>query len=309
MSASSINICNISYEEMLNYKIKKDKFLGKGTFGTVFLGVDIRNNDEIAIKIINKTLVKKHITEMIKECNILNKLNHPNIIKIYGGYNSDKNIYWITEYLKGGELFDIINNSPSEYFFDEHTIFNIFNQICSAVEYCHNKNIIHRDIKLQNVMIKDICNYHDLSSCTVKLIDFGLAKKIKYGELFIDITGSPTYCSPEILYNVNREKDKRVPYDGKKADIWALGILLTVFSCKKRPFVAKNIETLRNKVLYFEPSFCKNISLELLNLINRLLSKNPDKRITFDKIKIHPWFTKTEYTEMDELSSDEYFFE
>ena len=259
--------------------------LGKGTFGTVYLGTHNKTKEKVAIKEIrkikfekdekNKEVIKEKesmYSDLLKqELEIIEKLHHPYICRMLYKVQYNEDWYIVFEYLSGKQFFD-----NEEIDFTEAKNKKFFCQILSAIEYLHKNNIVHRDIKLENILFDD--------NEDAKLIDFGLSKYIKNNELLSDKPGSEIYTAPEILLTDDK-------YDGFLADIWSLGICFYAMKFFNFPFLNENYnsysECLKNEKLTFPED--RKASPQFKDLIKRILEKDPKKRITLEQIKQHPW--------------------
>ena len=229
-----------------------------------------------AVKIISKAnLSKKNLTNLICEIQVLAKLDHPNIVKYYETYDDEKNFNLVMELCEGGELFERIVKKKR---LQEKDAAEILFKITHAISHCHSRNIVHRDLKAENILFETKSdNKND-----VKIIDFGLARKKEKHNMH-SIVGTPCYVAPEVLEGT---------YD-YKCDIWALGILTYVMLFGKYPFDDQNKSVLFDKIKNAEPKYNTSlISNEALNLIQSLLKKDPKKRPDASSILDHPWFAK-----------------
>ncbi|MDR1364129.1 MAG: protein kinase, partial [Oscillospiraceae bacterium] len=246
------------------------KRLGKGNFGEVYEVTRRADNQKFCLKV-EQILNENHFSELQKETEILTNLNHPNIVKCFGGFR-ENNLYYIILELVEGKCFEEYFKSGSQIRFGY--ILNLFFQLLSAVWYCHNANVIHRDIKLTNVML-------DQKSNLVKLLDFGVSKKLLTDQHFTaTIVGTPLCYAPEILSSQ--------PYNSS-VDIWALGVMFyTMISEGRMPYVAWSIPELAYviKTTNFTPlaalstkkKFSDELSYKLSELINGMLDKEPKTR-------------------------------
>ena len=262
------------------YKIKK--LLGIGSFGRVFLAQNINTLEYIAMKEIPKTSEDLLTdSEIIDEIEILKNLDHPDIVRIMEFYNTDDCYYIINEYCPGGELFEQVNN-----IFSETQIAVMFRQIFSGLAYLHSNNVIHRDLKLENILIQEKEKSKETNEdlFILKIIDFGTAKIFDKNKKAKAIVGSSYYIAPEVLNKkYNRE-----------CDLWSAGVILYMFIVGHAPFEGKNDREIMEKVK--KGNFSKNerrwinASDEVKDLINKLLIYEPEKRLTaIDALK-HPWF-------------------
>ncbi len=252
---------NINYY----YEYKIIKPLKSGGFAQVFLGEHVLSHKLVAIK---KTDIKHFSTEELynlsREGRLISNLIHPNIIKIYCFYTYENYLYNVMEYAKGGELTQLINAKDP---IPEPQIKNIFKQIYNAVQYIHNKNVIHRDLKINNIVFLDEEKTH------VAIIDFGISSNSCGGDVLK--AGTLKYVPPELL-------DKETFNNSNKIDMWALGIILYLLYFKCFPFDGKTVSEIKKKI-YYEPVFYpKNAKIRksLMNLIEKLLEKDYNSRIS-----------------------------
>ena len=248
--------------------------LGKGTFGEVKLAINSQTGEKVAIKIISESkLPKQEKINFFREIEILKNLKHPNIIRLYSFINNEKQLYLITEYIKGIELFQYISLKKK---IEEVEACIYFQQIICGLEYLQKMGIVHRDIKPENILID-----HYIKE--VKIIDFGLSNKYENNsDLLSTLCGSPLYTAPEVLIGKG--------YNPSPVDIWSSGIVLYYMLCGKLPFQGDSDEELYQKIIEAKIKNIEGVSQEANNLIKKLLNPNPRKRITFEKIKTHPWF-------------------
>lgn len=259
--------------------------LGSGSYGKVFQVKHLKSGDIRACK----QLTKKHIQDLNKftlEINILSKMDHPNIIKLYEVFEDNRYVYLIMEQCEGGELFDrIIDKLQEGSIFTEREAAKIFKQIISSIHYCHKQGICHRDLKPENLLL---VNKTDDSA--IKVIDFGLSnifKDVKTGSQIKMTTkvGTAYYVSPEVLSG---------NYD-EKCDIWSAGVILYILLCGDPPFNGANDNEIYRKIkakkFTFSNNIWKNISEQAKGLICNMLSE-PDKRPTAEEVYLHPWVTE-----------------
>lgn len=186
----------------------------------------------MAIKILEKAKIvdKSDITRVRREINILKRLRHPNVVRLFEVIDSPQHIFLITEFASGGELFDYI---VSQGRVREREACWLFHQIINGCDYCHNGNIIHRDLKPENLLL-------DSNKC-IKIVDFGLGNTFKMGALMKTACGSPCYAAPEMIAG------KR--YYGPAADMWSVGVILFALVCGYLPFDHPNTNTLYKKIM------------------------------------------------------------
>ena len=277
-------------------KYKRGKLLGKGAFGNVYESKNPIFDNKIAMKIIDKNKINindinneiqnEEKEDMKSEINILKKLSHPNIVRIFEFYETDNYFYIITEFCKEGELSNYLNKN----ILSEAQLCVIFYQVFSGLIYLHQNHIIHGDLKPQNILISSIENNSEYNEkyAWIKIIDFGTAKIFKKtiikGD---DIVGTLYYIAPEV-FSSNYDN-----YD-EKSDIWSVGIILYKALTKKYPFIGKSDEETVHYILEGEHDMrpLMNYSEELQDLIKNLLMKDPNKRPSALEALNHKWFKK-----------------
>ncbi|CAG9315316.1 unnamed protein product [Blepharisma stoltei] len=266
-----------------DYSIIKE--IGKGNYGTVFLAIENSTGDEFAVKSISKELIaksKRGISAISNEINTMRKLNHPNIISLYKVYESATDIHMVFDYAADGNLREKIeNNGPMS----EDQAASFLENLLFAINYMHSQNIIHRDIKLENILFMSKEDPNDFKIC-----DFGLACELE--ELSGSRCGTPGYIAPEIL-----RKEK---YDFK-ADIYSVGILLYHLLTGKSPFTGSSLGSKtvvliqnRNNTINFKEQRLKSISKQGIDTIRKLTSNNPDNRPNAQEALEFPWISKSE---------------
>ena len=263
---------NSQYIQIKNYILKED--IGEGNFGKVKLGISKTTNEEFAIKIINKDQIKiKMKNKIFRENEVITKFNHINVIFVFEIIEDPENYYIVMEYCKRGELFDYIvdHERLTE---DEAAIF--FYQLINGVESIHSKGIAHRDLKPENLLLT--------KDKTLKIIDFGLSHEFDGIDLLKTKCGSPSYASPEIL--------RGKPYDGFKSDVWSCGIILYAMVCGYLPFDGETNKILFKNIMKCEPEIPDYLNDITQDLILKILTSDPDMRITIDEIKRHPFYLR-----------------
>ena len=260
--------------------------LGKGSFGVVKSAINTQTGEKVAIKILNEAKIPyEYKINSLREIEIMKNLKHPNIIRFYGYINKDKQLYLITEYIKGIELFQYISLKKK---IEESEACIYFQQIISGIEYLHKMDIVHRDLKPENILI-------DRYLKEVKIIDFGLSNKYTdKSTLLSTLCGSPLYAAPEVLL----EKG----YKPGPVDIWSAGVILYFMISGKLPFNGDSDEELYKNIIDAKVKNIKGASKEVNDLIKKILNPNPRKRITISKIKNHPWFNLFDNNNFENLS-------
>lgn len=247
--------------------------LGEGTFGVVRLGTHILTGEKVAIKQIEKSKItqKMERTRIEREIKILKIMHHSNIIQLFSVIQSSTTIDLIMEYASGRELFEYI---ISKQHLSEIEACRFFQQIISGIEYLNKLRIVHRDIKPENLLLDEKNN--------IKIVDFGLSNVYSKGNMLLTACGSPCYAAPEMLVG---KKYKPGP-----VDIWASGIVLYAMICGYLPFEDDNSQLLYSKISEGKYTIPDYVSKEGKSMIKRLLTVNPQLRISIEQIKKHPWF-------------------
>lgn len=246
------------------------KPLGKGKFGRVYVAKEIRSGFICALKVLDKKqLVEAKVEHQLRrEIEIQSHLRHLNILRLYGFFWDQKRVYLILEYAAQGELYRKLQKVErfSERKAAEYTL-----QMASALSYCHSKNVIHRDIKPENLLLG--------INGDIKIADFGWSVHAPSSRRKT-LCGTPDYLSPEMIKG--KEHNHAV-------DIWALGILLYEFIVGSPPFEADEIKETYRRIVHSQVKFPDYVSASARDLINKMLRKNPAKRIELKKVKSHPW--------------------
>jgi 5'-AMP-activated protein kinase catalytic alpha subunit len=204
-------------------------------------------------------------------------VQHPHVVQLYEIIETPKKLYLIMEFASGGELFDHIVKLGKV---EEHEACRFFQQIISGVEYISKLGIVHRDLKPENMLI-------DFDR-GIKLVDFGLSNTYKDGELLKTACGSPCYAAPEMIAG------KR--YKGKMVDVWSCGVILFALLAGFLPFEDPNTSNLYKKILAADYKVPDHFSKDAVDLIGRILTTDPEKRIAIEEIKQHRWFNLVRQT-------------
>ena len=274
---------------------KYGRLIGQGAFGKVNLGLNILTGRIVAIKSFDKQSLNKNNEnkkKILYEIDLMKKLNHSNITKILENFESEKYILIIMEYINGGNLFSFVKKRRK---LSEKTAKFLFKQIILGIKYIHSKNIVHRDIKLENILI-------DLKN-NIKICDFGIGKILsEKNEILYDQCGTPMYMAPEILLS-SKEKG----YNAFPIDMWSAGIALYIMLSGTLPFSSNdnfehddsknfNNSNLRYHIINDNPKAIDNISNEAYELLKGLLNKNPKFRFNVDDVLNHPWLKNDNYS-------------
>ena len=268
---------------------KKLQILGEGTFSTVYEAQNRITDIMRAMKIIKR---QKHSSEqekreIINEINILKTMDHPNIVKIFEFYSNKDSYSIIMEYCRGGQLVSEIKSYGP---FDEKYTAYVMYQIFSAINYCHNMNIIHRDLKPENILIvsKNKSNNYP----NIKIGDFGMSKVVEKNAIQNLVVGTIYYVAPEVIKKKYNEK----------CDIWSCGVIMYVLLTKKPPFNGEMTEEIIASIEKGEydlkSSPFDKISNNALDLIQKLLNKDVEKRISAQEALNHPWFKEQQSREL-----------
>ncbi|XP_029585873.1 MAP/microtubule affinity-regulating kinase 3 isoform X10 [Salmo trutta] len=245
-----------------NYRLLKT--IGKGNFAKVKLARHILTGREVAIKIIDKTQLNPNsLQKLFREVRIMKLLNHPNIVKLFEVIETERTLYLVMEYASGGEVFDYL---VAHGRMKEKEARAKFRQIVSAVQYCHQKHIVHRDLKAENLLLDADMN--------IKIADFGFSNEFTMGNKLDTFCGSPPYAAPELFQGKK--------YDGPEVDVWSLGVILYTLVSGSLPFDGQNLKELRERVLRGKYRIPFYMSTDCENLLKRFLVLNPAKRGTFE---------------------------
>ncbi|CAF0724373.1 unnamed protein product [Brachionus calyciflorus] len=249
------------------------KPLGKGKFGNVYLAREKKSLYIVALKVIFKHQVQKAGCEhqLRREIEIQSHLRHPNILRLYGYFYDDSRVYMILEYAPKGELYNLLKSVGK---FDDEQAATYIHQLADALSYCHSKKVIHRDIKPENLLLGI---YGDL-----KIADFGWSVHAPSSRR-TTICGTLDYLPPEMI------DDK--PHD-EKVDLWSLGVLCYELLVGKPPFETNTHDGTYQKITKVEYSCPPTMSPDAVDLISKLLKKNPNERLSLEGVMQHKWIKK-----------------
>ena len=253
------------------------KLLGHGTFAKVYYAKNIKTGEGVAIKVIDKEKILKGglVAHIKREISILRRVRHPNIVQLFEVMATKAKIYFVMEYVRGGELF----NKVAKGRLKEEVARKYFQQLISAVGFCHARGVYHRDLKPENLLLDENGN--------LKVSDFGLSAvsdQIRQDGLFHTFCGTPAYVAPEVL--------ARKGYDGAKVDLWSCGVVLFVLMAGYLPFHDQNVMAMYKKIYKGEFRCPRWFSPELSKLLIRLLDTKPETRIAIPEIMENRWFKK-----------------
>ncbi|KAJ3693875.1 hypothetical protein LUZ60_009355 [Juncus effusus] len=253
------------------------KLLGQGTFAKVYHARNITTGDNVAIKIIDKEKVIRvgMIDQIKREISVMRLVRHPNIVQLYEVMATKTKIYFIMEYVQGGELF----NKVSKGRLKEDAARRYFQQLIGAVDFCHSRGVYHRDLKPENLLLDENGN--------LKVSDFGLSalrESQRQDGLLHTTCGTPAYVAPEII-------TKR-GYDGAKADIWSCGVILYVLLAGYLPFHDPNLMDMYKKISKGDFKCAPWFTTDMRKLLAKLLDPCSATRITMEKLMENVWFRK-----------------
>ncbi|KAF1798986.1 kinase-like domain-containing protein [Mucor lusitanicus] len=240
--------------------------IGRGSYGKVKLGVHQLTCRLVAIKKISK----RHAPLMAREIHHHRQLHHPNIVSLYEILSTETSIFIVSEHCPHGDLFDALAKKGR---FSEPHARRWFLQLIDAIQYCHSLGIIHRDLKLENILIDENDN--------VKICDFGFARQTDKNQLLKTFCGSLAYSAPEVIQRQN--------YSGPATDIWSLGVILHTLLAGELPFDDDSESELQRKVVKMDYVIPSYFSSDVADLIQKILKLDPYDRYTVPQIRCHPW--------------------
>ncbi|GFP82799.1 cbl-interacting serine/threonine-protein kinase 25 [Phtheirospermum japonicum] len=270
-------------------KYEIGRLLGKGTFAKVHHARNLATSESVAIKVLSKDQIRKEglIEQITREIAVMRLVRHPNVVGIKEVLATRQKIFFVMEYVRGGELFAKVVRGKLK----EEIARKYFQQLVSAVDFCHSRGVYHRDLKPENLLLDEDGN--------LKVSDFGLSalpEQLRNDGLLHTQCGTPAYVAPEVL--------RKKGYDGAKADIWSCGVILYVLLAGFLPFQDENVMKMYTKIFKADFEFPPWFSHESKRLISRLLVSDPEKRITIPAITRVPWFCKN-FTRPEKNSNEE----
>ena len=254
------------------------KELGSGSFGNVYLVRHKETKAEYAIKAIDKRNKNNQEEKPYfkREVEVMYKIHHPNVVKLFGHFEDNLYCYFIMEYISKGNVYNLLPTDKKKRLSTKVCSF-IIRDVISAVYFLHHMNppIIHRDIKPENVLLDE--------GLVAKLTDFGWSNYMQEGQKRTTVCGTPIYLAPEIL----EEK----PHD-EAVDLWCIGVLLFELVTAEPPFLGSDLDTLKANILSLKINWPKVINVDAKNLIIKILKLDPKQRLPLEEMIKHPFITK-----------------
>lgn len=286
MSAVEPRRSSISIKRIGDYDLIKT--IGAGSTGKVKLAIHRRTRERVAVKIVprrqldspgrtrpNRETNESRERRILREAALLNLIDHPNIVKLKDFLITSDYFCLFFEYVEGLQLLDYIIMHGR---LSEKEARTIFRQLLSAVHYCHHYSIVHRDLKIENILL-------DERTGTVKLLDFGLSNFYRHDELLNTFCGSLYFAAPELLSGT--------VYMGPEVDVWSLGIILYVLVTGNVPFDDKNLSILHAKIKACQLQISDRLSSHCRDLLSRMICRDPERRATMEQVLNHPWVAMT----------------
>ncbi|KAG0767220.1 hypothetical protein G6F24_002976 [Rhizopus arrhizus] len=252
--------------------------IGEGTFGKVSKGTHKLTGKLVSIKKISK----QHAPMMAREIHHHKQIKHPNVVMLYEMITTESSIHIISEYCPNGDLLDALTLAGGRC--SETRVHKWFHQLTDAISYCHSQHIVHRDLKLENILLDADDN--------VKVCDFGFARFTQKNQYLETFCGSPSYSAPEIIL--------RKKYTGPETDIWSLGVILYTLLSGEFPFDDDSEVITQRKIVQVDYQIPYYFSSKLSNLIHGMLQFEPSHRFTMDTIMNHAWMTEIEDDMLEE---------
>ncbi|KAL9956243.1 hypothetical protein ACROYT_G037693 [Oculina patagonica] len=251
------------------------KTLGEGAYAKVKLADSKKHNCQVAVKVINKRRAPKDFLKKFlpREVHLMHRLDHPNVIKLHEVVETSTKVFLILQLASKGDLLEYINSRP---LLSENEVRMLFCQLAAAMSYCHKEHVVHRDLKCENILIG--------GDGKLKVTDFGFAVSTIKNRLLETFCGSYAYCCPQIL--------RGEPYDGKKADVWSMGVVLYALGCARLPFSENDMQALIKEDFTNKIKFSKRVSKEYRDLVRWMLNTNEDQRASAEQVFRSPWCIK-----------------
>ncbi|KCV68540.1 CAMK/CAMKL/AMPK protein kinase [Fonticula alba] len=274
----SLSQPSLSFTQAMHGRLQIGRYilgetLGVGSFAKVKVATHVPTGVRVGIKILNRRRLTQDdlASKLRREIGALRRLRHPHIIRLYEVIYTATEIYMVMEYVSGGELFDFIVKNGK---LSEDDARKRFQQIISAVDYCHRHRVAHRDLKPENVLLD--------SEGNVKIADFGLSNVLQDGEFLRTSCGSPNYAAPEVISGSL--------YAGTEVDVWSCGVILFALLCGALPFDDHYIPALFRKIKHGRFVIPDHVSAGARALLQRMLCVNPTERATISDVQADPWF-------------------
>jgi len=285
-------LLKLQLDEDLRSKYLVGRLLGKGASASVKEVFTRVGHERRAIKIIDKEGEQYSESEdLMREVDVLKGIKHPCIAEIVEVVETERNVSIIMEYAAGGDLFEQVSEDNDSGKLVEHNAKIQFYQIAHAIAFLHSKNICHRDLKLENILLAK-----SGPTSRIKVTDFGLSKKWSSTSLLKTFVGTPTYMAPEVIRGAGQPSWDMVPYSCK-SDCWSLGVILYILLSGQQPFVRNrsSMDNLKKSVMAgaftMKGSRWEKVSEEGKELVTKLLQVDPDKRLSAKEILEASWFT------------------
>ncbi|KAM9092147.1 serine/threonine-protein kinase MARK2-like [Megaptera novaeangliae] len=245
--------------------------IGEGTFGKVKLAWHILTGTQVALKVVKKRHQSfASVQALLRDVCGMKALDHPNIVKLLGVIDTEKTFFVVMEYLSGGDMYRYLKTHGR---MTELEARGLFRQLLSALQHCHQRGIVHRDLKPMNLLFD--------SNMNIKLTDFGLSNKCDDTGQPDMICGTAPYAAPELWLGQS--------YSGPAADVWSLGVVLYAMVTGSQPFVGKDFQQLQKQILRGQYPIPPYLSLEIRDLLQKMIVLNPSDRGTLPDLMRHPW--------------------
>lgn len=250
------------------------KQIGQGAYATVSFGLHKETSRKVAIKIYEKyKLLDPQRRKSVRcEIRLMERLRHPNIVIFHEALDTPKQIYLVMEFVGGGSMHHFLKKRPGRRL-EDSVAKRLFYQVCQGIRYLHDRHIVHRDVKLENLLLDE--------AGTVKIIDFGFSTIVPPGKKLKVFCGTPSYMSPEIV--------ARKEYSGFCADVWAMGVLLYALLCGSFPFRGQNDRDLYRKIVRGVFHVPDLVGTETRNLLTRMLNTDMSRRPSVDDVLADAW--------------------
>eukprot|EP01102_Stenamoeba_stenopodia_P015787 TRINITY_DN5437_c0_g1_i1.p1 TRINITY_DN5437_c0_g1~~TRINITY_DN5437_c0_g1_i1.p1 ORF type:complete len:402 (+),score=91.77 TRINITY_DN5437_c0_g1_i1:26-1207(+) len=264
--------CAVINKELEMFGYTCERIIGGGSFSTVVRAVRKEDKTKVAVKVLKKKkLTPKERKKIDLECEAMETLGHKNIIRLYDRQETESFLYLVLEYCHGGDLLAYMHKKKQLL---EGEAFALFRQLVSAIELAHLSGYVHRDIKLENLLLCE--------DGTLKVGDWGFACQWDKDDRLNDFPGSLYYASPEIV--------KGDPYFGPESDVWSMGVTLFALVSGCIPFYAPEPEQIMQKIVQAPIPLHPSFSKKLKDLLLHMLDRDPCTRYTIEDIKRHPWY-------------------